>query len=77
MMVESTASSSLEELAPGRLNKQNSGSATKKDINILHAELIHPLEVVVRTTNRVMGLNVAGTFKPCQVCALGKAKRVA
>ena len=49
-------------------------STTNKDNNVLHAELGHPSEVITQATGRDMGLNLTGTFKPCEYCVSGKGK---
>ena len=47
----------------------------KNDINVLHAELDNPSEVITHATGRVMGLHFTGTLNPCEDCALGIAKK--
>ena len=42
---------------------------------VLKAELGHLLEVISQATGRAMGVNVAGTFEPCEDYASGKAKK--
>ena len=44
-----------------------------KDINVLHSELSHPLEVTTKATDRAISLYLTGTFKH-QDCAMGKFK---
>ena len=45
-----------------------------RDINDLHIELVHPSEAIMRSTARHLSIQVTSTFKPCEDCALGKAK---
>ena len=52
-----------------------SSQPQQKDINILYAESGHPLEVIIQGTDKAMGLNLKGMFKPCKDCALRKAKK--
>ena len=49
----------------------------KWDINDLHVELRHPSEASTRSTEKNFKIQVTGTFKPCEDCALGKAKQQA
>lgn len=44
-------------------------------VNDLHEQLSHPDEATTRQTGRAMGLNVTGSFKPCEACLVGKAKK--
>ena len=48
----------------------------KKDINVLHAELGHPLTATTQATGSTMGFHLTGMLKPCEDCTLLKAKRV-
>ena len=45
-----------------------------KDINDLHAVLGHP-SVIAQATGYAMRLHFTGMFKPCEMCALGLAKK--
>ena len=45
------------------------------DVNELHQALTHPSERVTRTTGKALNMKVTGTFKPCEDCLIGKAKR--
>ena len=45
------------------------------DVNVLHEMLGHPCEATTRATGKLMNKKVTGTFKPCENCLLGKAKR--
>ena len=59
-------------------NDKRAVSATaplKKNVNDLHVELGHPSEVITRSTAKGLGIQVTGTFKPCEDCALVKAKQ--
>ena len=47
----------------------------KRDINNLHVELSHPSEAIMRSTAKNFGIQVTGTFRPCEDCALGKAEQ--
>ena len=49
----------------------------RNDIDVLHLELGHPLEVFTHATGRAMGLNLTGTFQPSEDYALVKAKKSA
>ena len=50
---------------------------SKKIINDLHIELGHPSETITCITTKVLGIQVTSPFKPCEDCALGKAKQQA
>ena len=50
-------------------------SFIKKDINILHAELGHPSEVITCATGKAMGLHLTDMFKSCEDCTLGKEEQ--
>ena len=43
----------------------------KWNINDLHVELGHPSEAIMRSTTKVLGIQVTSTFNPCKDCALG------
>ena len=47
----------------------------KQDINDLHVELGHPSEAITIFTEKSFGIQVTGTFRLCEDCALGKAKQ--
>ena len=47
----------------------------KKDINVLHAELVNPSEVITCSTGMAMDLHLTDTFKPYEDYALGQEKR--
>ena len=47
----------------------------KQDINDLHIELGHLLQAIMRSTTKSFGIKAPSTFKPCEDCALGKAKQ--
>eukprot|EP00984_Skeletonema_dohrnii_P022875 scaffold11976_cov67-Skeletonema_dohrnii-CCMP3373.AAC.1 len=49
--------------------------AKTKDVNELHCELGHPGEAATRATGKARGLKVTGSFKPCEGCFVGKAKK--
>ena len=44
------------------------------NINDLHVELAHPSKVITNATTKSICIQVAGTFKLCEDCTLGKAK---
>ena len=48
---------------------------SKRNINDLHVELGNPSETITRITAKALGIQVTGTFKPFEDCALGKAKQ--
>ena len=53
-------------------------SATARlNINIkdLHIELSYPSETITQETSNALGIQVTGTFKSCEDCALVKAKQ--
>ena len=45
------------------------------DINVFHAKLGHPDMMVVKRTAIEMGLHLTGEVKPCEDCALAKARQ--
>ena len=47
----------------------------KKNINNLHVELGHLSKTTTHITAKAIGIQVTGTFKPCEDCALGKTKQ--
>ena len=49
----------------------------KKNVNNLHVKLGHQLETITWSTAKATGIQVTGMFKPCEDCALGKAKQCA
>ena len=52
-------------------------SPIKKDINVLHAKLGHPPEVITHATGQAIGCHLTGMFNSFDHCALGKAIRAA
>ena len=61
-----------------KANKERAVSATtlpKRNINDLHIESGHPSETITQATTKALGIQVTGTFKPCEDCTLGKAKQ--
>ena len=46
----------------------------KKDINVLHVELGHPLEVITCATGKAMSLNLTGMLNPCKVVTWKRQK---
>ena len=46
-----------------------------KNINDLDIELGHPSESITHATAKAMGIQVTGTFKSCEDCALGNVKQ--
>ena len=47
----------------------------KKNINDLHIKLGHPSKTITHSTAKAICIQVTGTFKPCEDCAMGKAKQ--
>ena len=47
----------------------------KKNIKDLHIELCHSSEEITHATTKSMGIKATSTFKACEDCALGKAKK--
>ena len=63
-----------------KANNERAVSATtlpKKNINNIHVDLGYPSENITQATTKALGIQVTGTFKPCEECALGKAKQSA
>ena len=58
----------------GEKNAQSATVFCMKNINDLHIELSNPSESIIHATAKKMHIQVTGTFKPCEDCALGKAK---
>ena len=59
-------------------HKERAQSATalcKKSINFLHVELKHPSKTITHFTTKALGIHITSKFKPCEDCALGKAKQ--
>ena len=56
---------------------QSATAPHKKNINDLHIELGHPSKSITHATTKIMCIQVIVTFKPCEDCALGKAKQQA
>jgi len=46
-----------------------------RDINELHDQLGHVSEQIIRRTMNHLGIGVAGKLKPCEACAIHKAKQ--
>ena len=46
-----------------------------RDINELHDQMGHVSEQIIRRTMNHLGIGVAGKLKPCEACALHKAKQ--
>ena len=65
----------------GELNESNQERSQfftaqhKKSINDLHVELGHLSKVITHAATKAMGIQITGTFKPCEDCTLGKAKK--
>ena len=49
----------------------------KKNTNNLHVEEGHPSETITHTTAKAPSIQVTGTFKPFEDCALGKVRQQA
>ena len=47
----------------------------RNDINVLYAELGHPLEVIAHATGRVMDLNLTGALKPVKDVPWERSKK--
>ena len=45
------------------------------DINVLHQQLGHPNELIVKKTSKEMGIVLTGKFKICESCELAKSRR--
>ena len=58
----------------GLKRAQEAMSLIQKDINIVHADIGNPSEVITHDTGRAMGLYLTDTFKPCGLCP-GKRKK--
>ena len=59
----------------GHERAQSDMSYTKNNTYILHAKHGHPLEAITHATGMATGIHHICIFKPCEDCALGKAKR--
>jgi len=46
-----------------------------RDINELHDQMGHVSEQIIRRTMNHLGIGVAGKLKPCEACAIHKAKQ--
>ena len=46
----------------------------KEDVNVLHAGLCHPLEVITQSTGRAIDIHLTGVFNPCEDCAPERQK---
>ena len=54
----------LHEISPEQAHLAKSTIQPKqKDINILHADLGYPLQVITHATGRAIGLHLTGPFK--------------
>ena len=53
-----------------KFNKKNS-----VDINVLHQQLGHPNELIVKKTSKEMGIFLPVKFKICESCELDKSRR--
>ena len=53
---------------------QSATALHNKNINDLHFELSHPPKSITCATATAMGIQITGTFNPCEDCALGKAQ---
>ena len=47
----------------------------QKDVNNIHAKLGHLSKSITHVTAKAMSIQVTGIFKPCEDCALNKAKQ--
>ena len=56
---------------------QSAMASPKKNIKNLHVELGHLFKTITHATAKALGIQVTGTFKPCENFALGKAKQCA
>ena len=48
----------------------------KEDGDVLNSKQGHPLEDIIQAKEHVMEFHIRSKFRPCQDCALGKAKRL-
>ena len=46
-----------------------------KNINDLNVELTHPSESIICAITKALSIQITGSFKPCEDCTLGKAKK--
>ena len=53
----------------------NVTSRRSVNVNEYHKELGHPNEAITRATAKQFDIKLTGTFKPCENCALAKAKQ--
>ena len=56
-------------------NQERAQSATAlhtKNVNVLHAELGHPLEVITHATIKIIRIQVTSIFKQCEDCTFEK-----
>ena len=59
-------------------NNKRAASATatpQKNINDLHIEAEHPSKTITHAIAEALGIQLTGTFKPWEDCALGMAKQ--
>ena len=54
---------------------QSATAPHKKNIKDLHVEVGHPSKSIIHATTKALGIQVTGTFMPCEDCILGKAKQ--
>ena len=57
------------------MRAQSATAPHEKNINDLHVEIRHPSKSIAHATAKTFGIQVTGTFKPYEDCALGKAKQ--
>ena len=55
--------------------EQSATAPCKKNINDLHVELGHASDSIGYATTKTLGMQVIGTFKPFEDCALSKANQ--
>ena len=55
--------------------KANVDTQRTVNVNKYHRELGHPCEATTRATVKYFDIKLVGKFKPCESCALGKAKQ--
>ena len=55
---------------------QSATALYKKNINDLHAELGHTSKTITHATAKAMDIQLTSTFKSCEDCTLGKAKKI-
>ena len=65
----------VEIFSSAESGKAETTKAKSINVNELHEQLSHPDDATTRLTGRTLGLNVTGSFQPCEGCLIGKAKR--